>query len=629
MMDLAPLIRRALERPAKTTTVSARLPWQPSGSEWLALMQTVAQEGQDEAARIEALRELNVLDAPPEGELQALVQLAAQLCDAPMAALSFVDCASQHYVAQVGFDARGVERSRSLCARAILWPDRTLQVDDTSRLPWFDAGLHGESAPPVRFYVGVPLRTSGGVAVGTLCVMDKVPRTLTAAQRQQLETLARTVCSQLSLRRELRIATRTDRLTGLPNWLHFEGQFESTRPASGVACFVRMRALSQISSAHGFRVADALLTQAGVRLRRLAEGQAFIGRIKRGLFLLFFPDLDANTFSRDQAIALSLELQAPYSVNGLTLVCPVHLGFAAFPEDGRTLDDVVNAADAALQLAIERDEPAAFFDKSVDAASSSHYRLEPQLRCALERNEFVNFYQPKVDLATRRIVGVEALIRWVHPERGLVPPAEFVPAMEATGLIREVGRHIMLRAVADWKRWQAAGLEPPRVAVNVAAAQLRQGELVRHLGEALSAIDGNSAALGVEVTESVLIGNMEQAIDVLRQVRALGIPVAIDDFGTGYSSLAYIVTLPIDEVKIDRSFIRKLAVDPAYRGLVGTCVNLARNLGLKVVAEGVETRDQASELLALRCDQAQGFLYSEPVSADQLAMLLRRGGPLA
>ncbi|NUO71438.1 MAG: EAL domain-containing protein, partial [Frateuria sp.] len=404
---------------------------------------------------------------------------------------------------------------------------------------------------------------------------------------------------------------------------------EAARPASGVVCFVRLRALTQISSAHGFRVADGLLTQAADRLRRLADGQAFIGRIKRGLFLLFFPDVDANTFAAVQAPSLSAQLQVPYAVNGLAIVCPVHLGFAAFPDDGRTLDDVVNAADAALQLAIERDEPAAFFDKSVDAAASAHYRLEPQLRQALERNEFVNFYQAKVDLASRRIVGVEALIRWVHPERGLVPPSEFVPAMEATGLIREVGRHIMLRAVADWQRWQSAGLPAPRIAVNVAAAQLRHGELVRHLGEALSAIGGNAAALGVEVTESVLIGNMDQAIDVLTQVRALGIPVAIDDFGTGYSSLAYIVTLPIDEVKIDRSFIRKIAIDPAYRGIVGTCVNLARNLGLKVVAEGVETREQARELQALRCDQAQGFLYSEPVPADQLALLLQRGGPLA
>ncbi|MFL6693598.1 MAG: GAF domain-containing protein, partial [Ramlibacter sp.] len=249
-------------------------------------MQTASQVPVDEQARIAALRELNVLDLPPDAELQALVQLAAQLCDAPMAALSFVDSTSQRYTARTGITADGVDRANSLCARAILWPDRTLQIDDTRQLPWFDPLLHGPSALPVRFYVGVPLRVSDGTAVGNLCVMDKVPRTLSAAQRQQLETVARTVCTQLKLRRELRIATRTDRLTGLPNWLHFEGQFEAAKPAKGVVCFIRMRALSQINSAHGFRVGDALLTQAAARLRRLAEGQAFIGRIKRGLFLL-------------------------------------------------------------------------------------------------------------------------------------------------------------------------------------------------------------------------------------------------------------------------------------------------------------------------------------------------------
>ena len=627
-MDLAPLLRRALDRPLRDAQSAGR-GWQPSPAERLALLQPTALLPADEPERLAALRELHLLDPDADGELQALVQLAAHLCNAPMAALTFVDASRQWYQARTGIPVQDVERGSGLCARAILLPDRTVQVDDTARLPWFDPLLHGSSAPPVRFYAGVPLQMRDGTAVGTLCVMDSVPRSLTVAQRVQLETVARALGTQLKLRRELRIATQTDRLTGLPNWLHFEGQFEAAKPTRGVVCFVRLRALSQITSAHGFRASDEMITQAAARLRTLAEGRAFIGRIKRGLFLLFFPDVDANTFARDHAPVLSAQLQAPYEVSNLTLVCPVHLGFAAFPDDGRTLDEVVNAADAALQLAIERDEPAAFFDKSVDAAASAHYRLEPQLRAALEHNEFVNFYQPKVDLATGRIVGVEALIRWVHPERGLVPPSEFVPALEATGLIREVGRQIMLRAVADWQRWQAAGLAAPRVAVNVAAAQLRHGELVRHLREALSAIDGNASALAVEITESVLISNMEQAIDVLTQVRALGIPVAIDDFGTGYSSLAYIVTLPIDEVKIDRAFIRKIAIDAAYKDIVGTCVSLARNLHLKVIAEGVETREQARELLALRCDQAQGFLYSEPLPADQLGMLLRRGGPLA
>jgi len=306
-------------------------------------------------------------------------------------------------------------------------------------------------------------------------------------------------------------------------------------------------------------------------------------------------------------------------------VCPVHLGFAAYPRDGATLEAVVNAADTALQLAIERDEPLASFDKAVDTVTRTHYRLEPQLRTALAQGQFVNHYQPKVELATGRILGVEALIRWMHPDRGLVPPGEFVPALEATGLIREVGRYILQRAVRDWCGWRDAGLAAPRVAVNVAVAQLRDPAFVQDLRDALAQADNDPSALSVEVTESVLISSMQQAIDVLTQVRDLGVPVAIDDFGTGYSSLSYIVTLPVDEVKIDRSFIRRISTDAAYRGIVGTCINLAHNLRLTVVAEGVETEAQARELMSLQCDMAQGYLYSQPLAADELARLLRDG----
>lgn len=576
----------------------------------------------DEPQRLAELREFGILDTEADEDFDGLVQLAAEVCGTPMAALTFVDASRQWYKSRVGIPVADTRRAAGFCARAVLAREPILEVPDAAAAPWFDPFLHGPGSRPVRFYAGVPLRTREGSAVGTLCVMDEVPRRLTPAQRQALGRLGRAVCSQLSLRRQLRLATQTDRLTGLPNWLHFESQFESARPARGVVCFVRLKALSQISAAHGFRVADALVQQMAMRLRGLADEGAYLGRIKRGLFLLFFPDMEPDAFTRLQAPLVAARLQAPCTVNELTLVCPVHLGFAAYPRDGATLDDVVNAADNALQLAIERDEPAAFFDRFVDTAASTHYRLEPKLRAALAHDEFVNHYQPKVDLASGRIVGVEALIRWIHPQRGLVPPSEFVPALEATGLIRDVGRHILERAAADWKLWHDAGLPAPRIAVNVAAAQLRDAEFVQHLRDALAQVGGNASALGIEVTESVLISNMERAVDVLSQVRALGLPVAIDDFGTGYSSLAYIVTLPVDEVKIDRSFVARITTDAAYRGLVGTCVSLARNLSLKVVAEGVETEAQARELLALRCDQAQGYLYSPPVPAGELARML-------
>ncbi|CAA9399821.1 MAG: diguanylate cyclase/phosphodiesterase (GGDEF & EAL domains) with PAS/PAC sensor(s) [uncultured Ramlibacter sp.] len=604
----------------------AALPW----PQRLAMLTSAAARvPADEAERLAHLREFAILDTEPEDAFDRLVQLAAAICGTPMAALSFVDARRQWYKARLGVPVPEVPRHQGLCAQAILAPGRLLEIVDASQSAGFDPQLHGPAEPPVRYYAGMPLRTRDGSAVGTLCVMDHVPRRLADSQRDALEKLAQTAADQLELRRQLRVATQTDRLTGLPNWLHFESLFDSSKPQRGVLSFVRLKTVGQINSAHGFRVADALVRQAAERLRGLAEGQALIGRVKRGLFILFFPEADPDTFARDIAPALTRQLQAPYAVNQFTLVCPVHLGFAAFPRDGTTLEEVVGAADSALQGAIERDEPVAFFDKSVDTVSTSHFRLEPQLRNALAQQQFINYYQPKIDLATGRIHSVEALIRWVHPERGLVPPSEFVPALEATGLIRDVGRHILERAVADWARWRDAGLPAPRVAVNVAAAQLRNDDFLQELRNALQPVGGDARALSLEVTESVLISNMEQAIRVLTQVRALGVPVAIDDFGTGYSSLAYLVTLPVDEVKIDRTFIRKLTDDLSYRDIVATCISLARNLNLKVVAEGVETQEQARELRLLRCDLAQGFLYSPPVPAEQLAGMLRSGGRLA
>jgi predicted signal transduction protein with EAL and GGDEF domain len=627
--------------PFLPTKAIQRLPWlaapkrragSPLPADRLAMLHATPLLPPDETDRLADLRESGLLEGDADEDCDSLVQLASVVCGTPMAALTLVDAQRQWFRSRTGIPVAAVARDAGFCARTILNPDQVLEVPDTGDVPWFDPQPFGAGGPVVRSYAGVPLRTRDGSAIGALCVMHETAHRLTQTQRQALEQLARAASTQLTLRRQLRIATQTDRLTGLPNWLHFEAQFEATRPERGVVCFVRLKALNQISSAHGFRVADAMVQQTAQRLRAIASGGAFIGRIKRGLFVLFFPDMAPDGLELLQAPMVSAQLQAPYEVNGLTLVCPVHLGFAAYPRDGATLDDVVNSANAALQLAIERDEPAAFFDKSIDTLTGTHYRLEPQLRAALACDQFVNYYQPKVDLHTGRITGVEALIRWIHPQRGVVPPSEFVPALEATGLIRDVGRRILERAVADWKRWHEAGLPAPRIAVNVAAAQLRDPRFLTHLREALDgAGDGGGnarAALGVEVTESVLISNMAQATQVLSEVRALGLPVAIDDFGTGYSSLAYIVSLPIDEVKIDQSFVRKITTDAAYRGIVGTCVSLARNLQLRVVAEGVETRGQAAELQALQCDQAQGFLYSPPVSADALAAMLARGGAL-
>jgi predicted signal transduction protein with EAL and GGDEF domain len=587
-----------------------------------AWLRTSALPPADEPQRLAELRSFRILDTAPDEDYDRLVQLAAMVCGAPMGALTFIDTDRQWYKSRIGLPVGEAPRDKGFCAHAILDADRVLEVPDVASLGWADPHPWGAAGPRLRFYAGAPLRTRDGSAIGTLCVMDEVPRTLSQAQRDALDKLAKAIATQLQLRRQLRIATETDRLTGLPNWFHFEAEFDQTRAARGMVCFVKLKTINQINSAHGFRVADALIRQTADRLRAFTEDGAFIGRIKRGLFILFFPGAESAEFARARAPDLAARLAASYEVDQLSLVCPVNLGFAAYPADGATLDEVVNAADAALQVAIERGQPMAFFDRSVHNVQSLHYRLEPQLRRALARTEFVNYYQPKVELASGRIVGVEALVRWMDPARGLVPPGEFVPALETTGLIGVAGQRILERAIEDWQAWRAAGLVAPRIAVNVAAAQLHDESFLPMLERALVALGGDAGGLGIEVTETILISDMERAIAVLQQVRQLGFPVAIDDFGTGYSSLAYIVTLPIDELKIDRAFVKKITADPAYEGIVRTCVALARGLNLKVVAEGVETQAQADMLRRLDCDQAQGFLYSPPVPADQLERML-------
>lgn len=577
----------------------------------------------DEIDRLRELEELAILDSEPEKEFDRLVQLAVLICGVPIGAITFVDSQRQWFKSRIGVEVAATPRNVAFCAYTILESDRLLEVQDAETDPRFVTKMFGPDVPPVRFYAGYPLQTREGSAVGTLSVMDTAPRSLTGAQREALAKLAHTVSTQLIMRRELRIATQSDRLTGLPNWFHFESKFELSKTDRSVLVLVRLKTVGQITSAHGFRTADSMIKQAAQRLLACIKDEGFIGRIKRGLFVIYFPSKDPDEFRRATAPALNACLSEPYTVDALTLMCPVHFGVAIHPEDGVKLDDLVTAADGALQVAIERDEPFMFYDKTVDNLLSRHYRLEPQLRRGLSQNEFVNYYQPKIDLATGTIAGVEALIRWNHPERGLVSPMEFVPALELTGLIAEAGGQVIQRAIADWWKWRAAGLDAPRIAVNVAAEQLRGNNFVAGLQAALAAVDGNPAALSIEVTESILITNMERAIEILSEVRTLGIPVAIDDFGTGYSSLAYLVTLPIDELKVDRAFIRKITTDPAYLGIVETCITLAHSLKLKVVAEGVETVEQAQALRALSCDQAQGFLYSKPVPANELALMLQ------
>jgi EAL domain-containing protein (putative c-di-GMP-specific phosphodiesterase class I) len=242
--------------------------------------------------------------------------------------------------------------------------------------------------------------------------------------------------------------------------------------------------------------------------------------------------------------------------------------------------------------------------------------LESQLRQALEKEEFVLHYQPKVSLASGKLTSAEALIRWNDPRTGLVPPGRFIPVLEETGLIYEVGRWALRKAIEDYLRWRGAGLPAVRIAVNVSPLQLRHRGFIADIGQAIGISGDAAAGLELELTESLVMEDIKHSITSLQAIRAMGVTIAIDDFGTGFSSLNYLSKLPVDTLKIDRSFVVDMTASPEGLALVSTIINLAHSLRLKVVAEGVETEEQARLLRLLSCDEMQGYLFSKPMSRE-------------
>jgi EAL domain-containing protein (putative c-di-GMP-specific phosphodiesterase class I) len=251
-----------------------------------------------------------------------------------------------------------------------------------------------------------------------------------------------------------------------------------------------------------------------------------------------------------------------------------------------------------------------FYAPDMNARASESLRLENRLRRAIDAGELVLHYQPKVSVRGRRLTGAEALMRWQDPERGLVPPAEFIPVMEQTGLIFDASRWALTQAIADARRLESAGHDVPRIAVNVSALDLRDKDFVRQV---IAAVGANGSFLELEITESIIMDNIDASVQALSALRDVGITVAIDDFGTGYSSLAYIAKLPINALKIDRSFITGMMEGSDNLAIVRSIISLAHSLNLKVVAEGVETNEQVARLWQLGCNEMQGYVYSPPL----------------
>jgi len=418
-----------------------------------------------------------------------------------------------------------------------------------------------------------------------------------------------------------------DSLTGLANRTLFLERLAQHMGTAGqrqqlALVIVNIERFKIINDAFGRQVGDALLKQVAERLLELAKDPNRVARVGADHFAVVIPYV-----KHEENLIRGLERSSrrvdgdPYTVSGNEFRISTRSGVALFPSDGSDADTLFRNAESALKKSASGDRYL-FYTRQMTERFAEKLSLENKLRQALERDEFVLYYQPKVDVATRRMIGAEALIRWQSPELGLVPPMQFIPLLEETGLILQVGAWALKRASLDHRGWVERGLKAPRVAVNVSPIQLRQHNFVDVLKQAI--IDGIAPpGIDLEITESVVMDDIQTNIEKLTSVRRLGLEIAIDDFGTGYSSLAYLAKLPVQSLKIDRSFIIMLR-EPNTMTLVSTIISLAHSLGLKVIGEGVDAEEQATALRLLKCDEMQGYLFSKPRPREELTALLDR-----
>jgi diguanylate cyclase (GGDEF)-like protein/PAS domain S-box-containing protein len=371
-----------------------------------------------------------------------------------------------------------------------------------------------------------------------------------------------------------------------------------------------------VNDSLGRSAGDALLKQVAGWLTRNSGDSNWVARVGADRFAVVLPDM-ADEAGAAAYIEKTMDamLARPFHLNDSVLRVATKVGIALFPDHGGDADTLLRHAEAALRSAKASGERSLFYTPGMTAAAAGRLTLETQLRQALERDEFVLHYQPKADLASGQLTGAEALIRWNDPGEGLVPPNRFIPMLEETGLIVDVGRWALRQAIEDTLRWRAAGLPALRVAANVSALQLRGRGFVTELKNFLSIDPQAAAGLELEITESVIMEDLRNNVASLQAVRAMGVTIAIDDFGTGFSSLSYLAKLPLDSLKIDRSFVLGMSTGPEGLALISTIVGLAHSLRLSAVAEGVETEDQARLLRLLNCDQMQGNLFGLPVPA--------------
>ena len=427
-----------------------------------------------------------------------------------------------------------------------------------------------------------------------------------------------------------------DSLTGLPNREMFNGLLRHAidnahRHERWLAVlFIDLDRFKVINDSLGHEVGDLLLVETARRLRGSLRASDVVARLGGDEFVVILEESEGADDVEKVAGDLLSILGQPLQLSGHECHTTASVGIAMYPANGRDAQTLTKNADMAMYLAKEDGKNAfRFFSKAVKAQSIERLALEAALRHALERDQLSLNYQPKVDLASGQITGVEALLRWTHPDLGAVSPTQFIPLAEEIGIIVPIGRWVLRQACAQNMAWQRSGLRPVSMAVNLSPRQFADKHLLQDIDEALAASGMSALLLQLEVTESMVMRHVGRAIKLLDEIQTRGIRLAIDDFGTGYSSMSLMKQFPIDTIKIDRSFVRDLPDDPEDQAIAHAIIRMGKALGMTVVAEGVETEEQLAFLRHHGCDQMQGYLFSKPLPAEKMVELLQSPPALA
>ncbi|MET0265445.1 MAG: EAL domain-containing protein [Duganella sp.] len=418
-----------------------------------------------------------------------------------------------------------------------------------------------------------------------------------------------------------------DPLTALPNRLLFNDRLQHALQRAGregeqlALLFIDLDRFKNVNDTLGHHIGDELLKQvARALLDRLRDGDT-LARLGGDEFIVLLEGVDNHYGPAQVAEKLVQMFDQPFQVAGHELFVTCSVGISLFPDDASDLNMLIRNADVAMYQAKARGRNGySFYTPSMTGEGVERLRLETYLRRSIEKNEIFLVYQPQVEIDTGRLIGVEALVRWNHPELGLVPPVRFIPLAEDTGFINQLGAWVLHEACRQMGRWQEAGLHVPKIAVNLSARQFERGSIVNMVSDILRETGLAPQRLQLEVTESVIM-NTGDAMVFINDLHSIGVALAIDDFGTGYSSLAYLKQLPVQTLKIDRSFIKDISTDANDEAIAIAIIQLGKSMNLSVIAEGVETEQQAAFLLRHGCRQAQGYLFSKPLAAD--AMLAR------